>query len=1014
MKFDLTGFRSPPAASRPMPLWTWNGKVTKEFIRRELKRFHEEGFGGVFIHPRAGLETEYLSDEWFDLWNEALQTAKKLGMQCNVYDEDTYPSATAGGHVFANFPHACAQYAVPHKVSTLPLQRTMIRLATFDLSGGEPQLVNHQDGAEGDFLVIELRKGRVNPWTAGFPFVDTCQPQVAETFIEVTHEQYLKRFGKHFGKEINWFFADEPTAAKYEQHDKSFITAPMSRLLLREFERDHGYDLVPKLCDLFVESPTAKATRFDYYMTLHRVWTTNFMRPISEWCEKHGVAFTGHLMEHEWPAPVSVPNCMAAHRWFQTPGVDMLGFQYHYNGHAQNNSYLLMIKEVASVADQLGRERVLSETQGGGGHSIRFEQFKELCDWQMVHGINFVNPHMCFETLSGARKYDWPQTFTDHSPWFDHCRPYTDHAARLSEMLTRGQRVNRVLLLHPTSSAWLVYSPLEVKKKTRGVEPDTSDMPVYQTQTALIQLFADRQMDFDLGDELIMAELAKADGARLTVGKRTYDAVVLPEHMDNWCESTLPLIEKFLAAGGTLYALRNAPLYINGREDRRPADLQKKFAAQWNVFSTRDELVAALRSQLPPRITQADGSALPERVYHQYRDLGNGTALHMLVNNSPENVGTSLRFAGHNAVLLDTASGESVECPAKADDSFQTLEKTFTPFETVLLLTDANVRPDRAAEAPGEPQTVSVQFKTAEPDQPNSLMLDYCDLTLPSGKEFGGISVMDANERLWSAQGFDQNIWDRAIQFRNTYSRFTFDEQSGFSVRYRFTCESVPADLRLAVERPHLYTCTLNGKPLDFSQGEMWFDEEIRRISIAGLVQPGENVLELSLGVFDIHCEIERVYLTGDFSVQPAGKGFAIAAPVEKLELGDWTAQGLRFYRGNVTYRFSVEIPENSKHWKISLPDFSGALAKVELDGRDLGYAAFPPYTVEAAAPKAGTHELAVTVVGDLSNLLGPHFTEMLPQYFAWRVCPGTLPPGKDYKFYPHGLNTPPDVQIFG
>lgn len=393
---DLKNFRNPPATNRPMPLWTWNGNVTKEFIHRELKRFHEEGFGGVFIHPRAGLETEYLSDDWFDLWNEALQTAKKLGMECNVYDENTYPSGAAGGHVFAEFPYACVQYLTSHRVTQLEAKQKMNIVGCYDLSQTPPVPFEHEQGAKGDFLVLELRKGRTNPWTAWFPFVDTCQPQVAETFIDVTHEQYRKRFGKHFGKTINYFFADEPTASKFEQYDKD-LTIPFSRLLMKEFERDHGYDLEACVGDLYLDTPTAKATRFDYYMTLQRVWTTNFMKPIHDWCEQNGVAFTGHLMEHEWPLPTSHPDSMDAHRWFQVPGIDLLGFQYNIGGHEENDIYLLTIKEAASVADQLGRDRVLSETSGAGGHTVRFANFKELCDWQMVHGIDLVNPHMSFQ-----------------------------------------------------------------------------------------------------------------------------------------------------------------------------------------------------------------------------------------------------------------------------------------------------------------------------------------------------------------------------------------------------------------------------------------------------------------------------------------------------------------------------------------------------------------------------------------------------------------------------------------
>lgn len=38
-----------------------------------LKDFKDQSFGGAFIHPRPGLETEYLSDEWFRLWKYSVE-----------------------------------------------------------------------------------------------------------------------------------------------------------------------------------------------------------------------------------------------------------------------------------------------------------------------------------------------------------------------------------------------------------------------------------------------------------------------------------------------------------------------------------------------------------------------------------------------------------------------------------------------------------------------------------------------------------------------------------------------------------------------------------------------------------------------------------------------------------------------------------------------------------------------------------------------------------------------------
>ena len=60
-------FENPPAEYRTVPFWVWNEKVSKKMIDDQLPQFKENGFGGVFVHPRYGLITEYASDDWYEL-----------------------------------------------------------------------------------------------------------------------------------------------------------------------------------------------------------------------------------------------------------------------------------------------------------------------------------------------------------------------------------------------------------------------------------------------------------------------------------------------------------------------------------------------------------------------------------------------------------------------------------------------------------------------------------------------------------------------------------------------------------------------------------------------------------------------------------------------------------------------------------------------------------------------------------------------------------------------------------
>ncbi|NCB09727.1 MAG: hypothetical protein EOM73_16405, partial [Bacteroidia bacterium] len=102
----LPVFQNPTAKYRTAPFWVWNNKVTRDDIDRTLTEYKDKGMGGVFLHPRYGMITEYLSDEWWDLVQYSLQKAEELDLNLWIYDENSYPSGFAGGHVPAQMPES--------------------------------------------------------------------------------------------------------------------------------------------------------------------------------------------------------------------------------------------------------------------------------------------------------------------------------------------------------------------------------------------------------------------------------------------------------------------------------------------------------------------------------------------------------------------------------------------------------------------------------------------------------------------------------------------------------------------------------------------------------------------------------------------------------------------------------------------------------------------------------------------------------------------------------------------
>lgn len=79
---------------------------TEDEVVSTLDDLAGQGVKQAFVHPRPGLMTPYLSDEWFRLWAAALKEAKRLDMNLWIYDEDSYPSGFAGGLVPDEMPQS--------------------------------------------------------------------------------------------------------------------------------------------------------------------------------------------------------------------------------------------------------------------------------------------------------------------------------------------------------------------------------------------------------------------------------------------------------------------------------------------------------------------------------------------------------------------------------------------------------------------------------------------------------------------------------------------------------------------------------------------------------------------------------------------------------------------------------------------------------------------------------------------------------------------------------------------
>ncbi|MCD9022503.1 glycosyl hydrolase [Cohnella silvisoli] len=1048
-------FADPPALYRPAPLWVWNDDMTEEQIRDQLGRMKARGFGGAFVHPRPGLVTAYLSEAWFELWGKALEAADKLDLKLYLYDENSYPSGFAGGHVPSRMPDGLAGALTARLVETGECGHLRWESA---LSGAQGRLLSAYavEGGNGSasslrlktevtkrppsewpsfgnrFLLLEWRIPETSAWLGGFAYPDLLRPEAARHFLETTHEAYRARFGDRFGERIPALFTDEPCLV--HGHFPDAQPLPFSYWFASQFEQRNGYSLIEHLPCLFADAAAGDGkaidplkVRYDYYDTLRELWANNWVKPISDWCELHGLAFTGHYLEHNWPYPWgrSSPSVMSFYEYMHWPGIDML-LTSLLKENGRDPHLLVTIREAHSAANQLGRKRVLCEAYGAGGWDSTFEDFRRIGDWLYVHGINFLNPHLTLSSIAGARKRDYPQSFDWRQPWWEPYGKLNDYFARLSVALGEGETRNRILVLNPTTSFYMKTPDLaEPGLEPNHAEPLSSDV-------AILQLLSERQWDFDLGDEFIAERHGRTEGASFVIGQGKYEVVVIPAAMENVRESTMQLLGEYLSQGGKVLAL-GSPTRIEGNVAEERLE-QLKAHEGWMTVENAEALERTLHSFLSQRLTIAsmgtdeDFTGWSERsaLAHLRREQTDGSVIWFVVNSGPKAFQGNLRLKGEALERLNPWTG-AAEPAVYRHSGDGTLEMHITLEASGSLLLRSGRASDKMipplAFLPGERseeedngQTLVMPAisPTIVPEESNVWPLAYCDLKIGS-ETHKDIHVLFAASKVFEFHGFEANPWDNAIQYR---SRLTerdkeFGELSGFEVSYRFFISegSIPSRLGLLVERGDAYQILVNGAPLNNGGEKSRLDDHFREYNIVSLVREGDNVVTLRVSPFSVLLEVEAVVLLGDFAVSDRGNRWEMER-AKPLRTGSWGRQGYPFYGGAVVYSRSVELPDTIREAQLVLGDWNGTVASIAVNGKYAGLLGVDGSVSIDLMPHVlpgKENFIEVRVCGSFKNLLGPHHHPDRPRKVGWSYLWQSFPiqgspKPKEYDLIAYGL----------
>ena len=958
----ITRFQNPPHEYREIPFWSWNDELDPKELVRQIGLIEEAGWGGFFMHARVGLRTPYLGEDWMTCVRACVQAARERGMGAWLYDEDKWPSGFAGGLSVAAHPEFRMQYLVC-KVDDRPALLAE-RIATFVAKQVSGQLTDVRCDDAPTLTGSANRVIQFYPQTMplGLPkfndyaYLSLINADAVRAFLDSTHEVYARDLTEMFGSVVPGIFTDEPCYL-FEPILKQ-PAIPWTDNILEYFQARNGYDLLPHLPSLFFDVGDYQPVRYDFWRTVTRRYVENYTRQVYDWCDVHHLQFTGHQMAEDkllsqirW-----IGAAMPHYAYMHIPGVDKLGRSINIG-----DGTPLTLKQLDSVACQLGKPRTLCENYGCGGQDFSHAGRKWIGDWAYALGINLNNPHLSLYSMRGERKRDYPQNLFYQQPWWQDNRLVADYFARLSYILSQGQRVADILVIHPMGSAWASYTP-------------TSPHGVNELDRVLDRLLTTllcAQRDFHLGDETLMEPdgpcaarvVTDGDGARLWLGQMGYRVVIVPPDI-TLSGNTVRLLHEFAQAGGSVLAMEPVPNRIDGR-----ATNQAVLPPQTRRV-TFETLLDTLDQRLPFDVRVP---GCPSIWYHHRRI--DQTDCYFFANTDLDqgSIATvQLRGAG-KLEEWDAATGEVRLVASRERNGLIETVLDFAPAGSHLLLLHRNQAPV-VVTSPPERVVAEIPFDgnwQLTLHGFNSLTLDTPQIKIGDEGWSQPMHVLDAHD---VAKGSGVG--------------------SPFALRFMFDAAERPADpIYLVVESPERFEIALNGQSVPSIDAGWWVDISFRKVDISAAVRAGRNEIILR-GVFARDTELESIYVIGHFGVtgrrlreenrhngqvfdRYASDWLITAAPewiASDKRMLDLTSQGFPFFAGRVTLCQSVTLAEFNGRAMIELRQLRAAVARVRVNGQDLGAVAWQPHCLDVTVGlHAGANVVEIELAGTLRNLLGPH-----------------------------------------
>ncbi len=524
----------PPAEMRPLQIV--HGVLPGRADSTAMAAVKAAGLGGIVCNVAFA---DYMTSEahWQTLVR-AVDAARDAGLVVWIYDEEGYPSGAAGGLVLKDDP------------------RFEATVLAFDPTRPEPFVLRR----------AYEHTHASNNFHAARRYPNLLDAAAVRSFIDKTHAAYAKRIGPHLGMTVRAFFTDEPSlmamdtgslggevrknvrvADPLDAAVKRLPTVPWCDDLPARYRERYGEDLMPHRRSLFTgDTADDCRVRRQYWALVADLLADRYFGAIQEWCRRHCVASSGHLLWEEMPVH-HVPlygNALAMLLRMDIPGLDMLSS----DPMAVVHGGWLTASLPASAALFNGVRRVMTEVSDfsqlmAGKGPAPLAEMQATAAWQAAFGVTEFTSYygLLGRVAAGANDADAAADRTK-------CRAYCVFVGRLNALLRDARPSPHVLLYYPIRDLWGEYLPVANPLTLTGQSPQTQRL--VNSFLQLGRAMSQAQVPFAVVDHERLAAGEVCDGALWIRGHR-YDAIILPAGVE-LPEGAAAVVERFARAGGRL------------------------------------------------------------------------------------------------------------------------------------------------------------------------------------------------------------------------------------------------------------------------------------------------------------------------------------------------------------------------------------------------------------------------------------------------------------------------------